>query len=606
MQCLDLQNDSLPLNSAVLYDTQQQQWLYFHSPAKILVAREMAEVLPLLKTLQQETLQQGYYAVGWISYEAAPAFDSSFRVRADSEFPLAWFGLYPAPQSIQLPLISSFVPHHPSLELPWMPSISRQEYDAAIAQIKHCIARGDTYQVNFSFRLRSPFSLNPWHYFLQLMAAQESLYGAFLNLEEWAICCASPELFFQQRDRTILSRPMKGTAPRGLTSEGDRQIALELQRSEKNRAENLMIVDMIRNDLGRIAETGSVQVTQLFETERYPTLWQMTSTVQAETKAPFSDVMRSLFPCASITGAPKASTMAIIAELEDSPRRIYTGTIGFLAPDQSAQFNVAIRTVLIDKARQQAEYGVGGGIVWDSLATSEYEECCTKARVLTRQMPDFELLESLLWTPQAGYFLLDLHLKRLKHSAEYFAFPLSEAEVRDRLHQFAQPLSSQPYKIRLRVAKSGTLELEAHPLKLTKMQPLKVAIAASPIDPNNLFLYHKTTHRKIYEQAKQQHPGADDVLLWNPRGELTESCFANLVVEQDGHWFTPPVPCGLLAGTFREWLLSQQKITEKVLFVEEIASFDRIFLVNSVRQWQETSWQSFGAVAPKLCQLPRP
>ncbi|MEB3339091.1 MAG: aminodeoxychorismate synthase component I, partial [Leptolyngbyaceae bacterium] len=575
-------------NSVVLYDAQNQHWLHFHSPVEVLTAYSPLEVTPLLETVQQQVDQQGYYAAGFMSYEASPAFDPSFQVQpsqvqAGTDFPLAWFGLFTQPQVITLP----DPPPETSMPLLWTPSLSRSRYREAIEQIKNHISQGNTYQVNFSFRLRSPFSGDPWCYFLQLIQAQKSLYGAFINLEDWAICCASPELFFQWCDTTLISRPMKGTAPRGLDYRGDRYLAEALQHSEKNQAENLMIVDMIRNDMGRIAQIGTVQVPYLFEVEQYPTVWQMTSPVQCRTDANWVEIVQALFPCASITGAPKSRTMQIIADLEDSPRRIYTGTIGFLTPDRSAQFNVAIRTVLINKTQQEAEYGVGGGIVWDSAETDEFEECCTKAKILTQHQPSFELLESLLWTPEAGYFLLDLHLQRLQTSASYFAFAVNWDEVQTQLRAIASTLPSASHKIRLRISKSGKIQLSAEYLSpCDRSRPLRVGIAKESIEASNVFLYHKTTHRAIYEQAKQAYSEFDDVLLWNERGELTESCIANLIVEQDGQWYTPPVQCGLLAGTMRAWLLQQGRVEERVLRLEDLHNSSRIFLVNSVRKIQ--------------------
>jgi para-aminobenzoate synthetase / 4-amino-4-deoxychorismate lyase len=571
-------------NSAILYDAQHQQWLLFQQPYQVLTAYTVADILPLLETVQQQ-VDQGLYAAGFLSYEASPAFDQSFRVQPSSNFPLAWFGLYRKPDRLTLDTTAD-----DSFQLDWTPSISHQHYQSIIHRIKHYIAQGLTYQVNISFRLRSPFSSDPWSYFLQLIQAQEGLYGAFINLDHWTICCASPELFFQWHDGHLLSRPMKGTAPRGLTWEGDRLMAKTLHQSSKNQAENLMIVDMIRNDMGRIADIGSVQVPRLFDVEQYPTLWQMTSPVTCTTKASVAEILQALFPCASITGAPKASTMSIIAELEDSPRHIYTGTIGFITPNRTAQFNVAIRTVLIDKVTQTAEYGVGGGIVWDSVDTHEYDECCTKAQILTQKRPSFDLLESLLWTPTQQYFLLDLHVQRLQNSAHYFAFLVDIEDVHRQLEAIAPTLPSIPHKVRLRLSKQGTVYIDSAPL-MPNNSPLQIRLATHPVNSANVFLYHKTTHRTVYKQAyeqtKRSHPNLDDVLLWNERGELTESCTANLVVEWDGQWYTPPISCGLLAGTFRTWLLQQGKLQERVLRVNDLQHCSRIFLINSVRHIQD-------------------
>ncbi|MDI9640097.1 aminodeoxychorismate synthase component I [Geitlerinema splendidum] len=429
----------LATNRVILYDAQNQHWLQFQQPVQVLSTHQLTEVIPLLETLQQQVEQHSYYAAGFVSYEASPAFDASLRVRDSQGFPLAWFGLYGKPEIIEF----EDIPEHPRIAPLWEADISRDRYRSCIHHIKDYIAQGDTYQVNYSFRLRAKFEGDPWVYFRQLVQSQESLYGALIQLDDWAICCASPELFFNWDNNTLISRPMKGTAPRGLSYKSDRILADNLRQSPKNQAENVMIVDMIRNDMGQIAQTGSVEVTRLFEIEQYPTLWQMTSRVQCQTQANFTDIFKALFPCASITGAPKPRTMEIIAELEDSPRHIYTGTIGFLTPQRTAQFNVAIRTALINLQNNLAEYGVGGGIVWDSQEQGEYEECCTKAQVLTQARSPFSLLESLLWTPENGYSLLDLHIQRLQESAAYFAFSLNLGQVGGRLQDITRTLPPQ-------------------------------------------------------------------------------------------------------------------------------------------------------------------
>lgn len=563
--------------TVIIHDAQNQTWLAFQDPIAILTASTSNQVLPLLETLQQQIEKHHLYAAGFLSYEAAPAFDPAFSTKP-TDFPLAWFGLYAQPIPITLPSPSAT----PLLD--WTPSITQTEYKQAFNQVKQYIRQGLTYQVNLSFRLNAQFQQHPWQYFLQL--AQNAQYGAFIETSDWAICCTSPELFFRQNYPEIQCRPMKGTVPRGLTQNGDRLLAQWLRNSEKNQAENIMIVDMIRNDLGKIAQLGTVQVTSLFDIEQYPTLWQMTSSVQCRTQARLSEIFQALFPCASITGAPKMRTMQIIAELEDTPRKIYTGTIGFITPNKTSQFNVAIRTVLINKNAQTAEYGVGGGIVWDSQAGDEFEECRTKAKILTAPQRNFSLLETILWTPEKDYFLLDLHLERLTTSAQYFAFPIHQLTVQNYLRAIAQTFPPQPQKVRLLLSPQGTLIHELTPFTQTR-QPLQICLAASPVDSTNIFLYHKTSDRQIYTQAQQQCPGYDDVILWNENGELTEFCTGNLVVELDGKWYTPPIECGLLAGTFRAWLLEQGSIQERIIRIKELANCSRIFLINSVRQKQE-------------------
>jgi para-aminobenzoate synthetase/4-amino-4-deoxychorismate lyase len=345
-----------------------------------------------------------------------------------------------------------------------------------------------------------------------------------------------------------------------------------------------MIVDMMRNDIGRIAEIGSVHVPSLFDVERYPTVWQMTSTVAAKTHASVTAILKALFPCASVTGAPKARTMEIIAELESSPRRIYTGAIGFIAPNRRAQLNVAIRTVLIEKRSGEAEYGVGGGVVWASTATGEYEECLTKARVLTAARPEFRLFETILCTPSDGLFLLDQHLARLRDSAEYFGFDYSDDAAREALGKVQ--CRSQPMRVKLLVSLKGTVSVELSPFNV-QSAITHVRLSAFPVDSQTIFLYHKTTHRKVYEDAIAEMPECDDVILWNERGEITESTIANVVVEIDGEFFTPPVACGLLAGVFREKLLKEGTIKERIVTVAEFKQSPRIFLINSLRQWRE-------------------
>ena len=580
-------------NSVVIHDAAQQCWLHFRNPRQIISAHRIEDVIPALNLIEKTVNKQGFYAAGFIAYEAAPAFDPALVVNRNGSFPLIWFGIYSQPEQLRLPPVRKCCPDK-SLDqslgqsLTWRASLTRDAYQDAIAKIKKNIEKGDTYQVNFTYRLTSPFTTDPWAYFIELAKAQNALYGAFVNTEEWSICSASPELFFHLNGNKLSSRPMKGTASRGLTLRDDIKQAQWLHHSEKNRAENIMIVDMIRNDMGRIADTGSVQVDELFALEKYPTLWQMTSTVTAKTKAGLSEIFKALFPPASITGAPKTRTMQIITELETGPRQIYTGSIGVVSPDRKAQFNVAIRTVLIDKIKQQAEYGVGGGIVWDSTETIEFEESQTKAKILTERMPDFSLLETILWTPENGYYLLQQHLARLKDSAIYFSFSADLDAIRDKLFSLTRIFPHAAHKVRLLVAKDGYIICKPEVLRHSTVRHIRrVCLARSPIDSSNPFLYHKTTNRRVYDQALASCPKYDDVILWNEKGEVTESCIANIVVELDGKLYTPPVQCGLLAGTFRACLIEQDKVRERVIRLKDFAKNSHIYLVNSVRKDQE-------------------
>jgi para-aminobenzoate synthetase/4-amino-4-deoxychorismate lyase len=572
----------------VLCDVSHNQWLRFESPREILGAYALADVLPALERVQAWN-DAGGYAAGFIAYEAAPAFDDALVAHPLTDCPLVWFGLYDTPEIIQSPIsgpLSSDAPK--ALNYHWSPNVSREMYDAAIACVREHIARGDTYQVNYTMRLRAEFAGDAWALFTQLVCAQPNSYAAFLDTGRFVIASASPELFVRREGAVLTMKPMKGTAPRGRFTREDRARANWLHHSEKNRAENVMILDMARNDLGKIADVGTVTPTRVWETERYPTVWQMTSTVQATSNASFVEILRATFPCASITGAPKARTMQIIRELEPAPRRVYTGAVGFLAPNRRAQFNVAIRTALVDRETKRAEYGVGGGIVWDSEAGDEYDETRHKARVLTEPPREFSLLESLRWTPQENYWLLDYHLRRLRDSADYFDFVLDETRVVEQLERSASPLPRVPHKARLLLAPDGALTCSAAPLEIPR-EPVRLVLAQTPVNSNDRFLFHKTTRRAVYDAAFAQRGAADDVVLWNERGEITETCHANIVAQFGDEFFTPPLECGLLGGTYRAFLLAQGKIQERVIPWQELTDARAIFRINSVRGWQRAT-----------------
>ena len=569
----------------LILQAEDGRWLKFHQPVQQFTTSNLADVLPLLRAVETAVNQQGLWAAGYLSYEAAPAFDSALVVRSPpTDLPLLWFGLFAPENVIPFDLPAAGDQNYQLGD--WQPTVDESAYQAAIGAIKEQIARGETYQVNYTFRQHAPFQGDSFALFLDLYRAQQSAHAAYLDLGPWVICSASPELFFALDGRTVTTRPMKGTAARGLTLAEDEAQANWLHHSEKNRAENVMIVDMIRNDLGRVAELGSVAVPHLFAVERYPTLWQMTSTVTAQSDRSWTDLLTALFPCASITGAPKVRTMQIIAALETAPRGIYCGSIGYLAPNRRARFNVAIRTVTIDRRRDLAEYGVGGGIVWDSSAEGEFAECRLKAQLLTHSQPPFELLETVRWQPGDGYCLLDYHLRRLREAAVYFSIPLDLNRVQAELKR-AVAHQKEPLKVRLLVKRTGDARAEIGPLP---DRPLRtVGLAARPVDRSNPFLYHKTTYREPYDQARASCPDSDDVLLWNEQGELTESTIANLVVQYQGEWLTPPVSSGLLPGTMRQFLLDQGRIREAVIPRRWLPDCAQIVLVNSVRGWQPVS-----------------
>jgi para-aminobenzoate synthetase/4-amino-4-deoxychorismate lyase len=570
-----------PDPAVLIYSGRDGRWLRFERPLAILEARTLSEVGPVLERVEQETGRRNRWAAGFVAYEAAPAFDRALTVRPpDPVLPLLWFGIYGEP--VDAPR-AAWPPAPPAAAPDWIPNVTEADYARAIGRIKDHIRRGDTYQVNYTIRLRAPLTRPPRALFTTLIDAQEPAYGAFIETDAWALCSASPELFFEWEGDALCSKPMKGTRPRGLWPAEDRRLAAELAAAEKDQAEHIMIVDMVRNDLGRIARTGSVTVERPFALEAYPTLWQMTSAVRCATDAGLADILGALFPCASITGAPKARTMALIAELETAPRGIYTGALGYVAPGRRARFSVAIRTVRADLKTGLAEYGTGGGIVWDSTADAELDECRVKARILTRRLPAFDLLETLLWNPEDGFFLLDRHLDRLMESAAFFGFTLDRPAVLERLEETVGGRAPGPHRVRLVVPKNGPMRVEAAPLKPFPV-PFRVAPAREPVDPADPFLYHKTTRRLAYEQARLSRGDCDDVLLWNPKGELTESTLANVLVETGGTWWTPPVSCGLLGGVYRAELLARGAIRERIIRMDEVTAATPIRLINSVRR----------------------
>lgn len=572
-----------PQTNEMLLKNGATEWLHFRSPCRIITATSVDDVLSALKEVESET-DAGKFAAGFLSYEAAAAFDPAFTTGEPGDLPLLWFGIYDAPLKIN----ECDFPTEPAPEdHPWDLNVDRTQYHNQIAQIKEYIAAGDTYQVNHTLRLQTR-SFNPadaWPFFLNTFLPLDSEFSAWLETDAFTLASGSPELFFKQDGHRLTCRPMKGTLRRGPFLEADNRQYNQLGESEKDRAENVMIVDMIRNDLGRIARPGSVHTARLFDREKYATVWQMTSTVTAETDATITGIFKALFPCASITGAPKIRTMQLIQELEKTPRGIYTGCIGYIAPNRQARFNVAIRTLSIDKTDNTAEYGTGGGIVWDSEAGAEFAECEAKSLILTEPRPPFQLLETLLFEPDSGLFLLEEHLERLSEAANYFNFSCDRQRIRAALMRFKSDVFT---RLRLTVFRDGRFNLQAVPLGPQKPHittPWKLGLAPNQVDRQDPFLYHKTTRRAVYETARAHCPDADDVVLFNESGEVTETTIANLVVQISGQKYTPPIPCGLLNGTFRQHLLHSGEIAEKIITLDELKRADKIWLINSVRGW---------------------
>lgn len=541
-----------------------------------ITARRIDEVRPLLEFAEAQARAGSHVAV-MLSYEAAPAFDPVFVTNPPSEFPLAWAATFSNEADFEknVATVSSNA---------WEPGVDRSEYDSAVTRIHEFIAAGDTYQVNYSFPLTTTFDGDPYAWYRDLCAAQGAPYSAFLDLGRFKVLSLSPELFFERRGDTVITKPMKGTIRRGRWLEEDRQLAQWLKQSVKDRAENVMIVDLLRNDLGKVAVPGTVRVSSLFDVERFETVWQMTSTVEATLQEGTSlvDLMTALFPCGSVTGAPKIRTMEIIRELERFPRGPYTGTIGILKPGGDCVFNVAIRTVVVDTERCVATFGVGGGITIDSTAEREYEECLVKSRFLHTSPADFQLFESIL-LEEGEYFLLERHLERLRSSANFFGFQFREADIHSRLVGIAKENTSGSFKIRLMLWKDGSVETDNSRIE-TSASPRRVALASQPVDSSDRFLFHKTTRRDFYTAQLAARPDCDDIIFWNEKGEVTESSIANVLVMLDEQLVTPPAACGLLAGTLRAQLLAEGKIKERVVRIEELQTAAEFFLINSVRK----------------------
>ena len=548
------------------------------SATRVISAATPDQVLPLLHCVEAATAS-GAYAVLMMSYEAAGVFDHALATHQTDDFPLAWAAIFTEPQTRLQPTTAGYG------TTPWQPLIDRSQYESSIAQVRDFIAQGHTYQVNYSFPLVCGFQGDPLAWYTDLCQAQRAPFSVYLDVGSFQVLCFSPELFFSRQADRVITKPMKGTIARGRWLEEDEELAQRLRHSQKERAENVMIVDLLRNDLGKVSEPGSVQVTNIYEAERYETLWQMTSTVEATLKpgTGLVQLLTALFPCGSITGAPKVRTMEIIRQLERFPRRVFTGTIGLIRPGGDCCFNVAIRTVLLNAATGQATFGVGGGITYDSVANAEYEECLLKSSFLTQPVNEFQLLESLL-LKDGELPLLERHLRRLRSSSKFFGFTLRCNDVVAALAKTALTNEKGSWKVRLTLSRDGSFEIDVHPVA-PESGLRRVRFDSGPVNASDKFLFHKTTNRVRYEQALAQNPDCDDVLLWNERGEVTESTIANVVVPIDGKFYTPPRQAGLLDGTFRAELLGRGTIHERSILKTELPAGRHFYLINSVRKW---------------------
>ena len=546
----------------------------FTQPIKELKTRDLAEVTDLLAQVESYQ-EQGYYVVGYVSYEAAPAFEEKLAVHTApllGEY-LLYFTVHDSVETSPIPLT------YEEVDLPskWQEETSAEDYEKAIAQIHHHLRQGDTYQVNYTVQLKQDLSANPFAIYNRMVVEQEANYNAYVEHDEMAVISMSPELFFEQNDRELTTRPMKGTTKRGLTDDEDLKEAAWLEQDPKNRSENMMIVDLLRNDMNRISEVGSEHVERLCQVEQYSTVWQMTSTIKSQLRLDVDlvAIFRSLFPCGSITGAPKIATMEIIKDLEPQPRGVYCGTIGLLLPNGRRIFNVAIRTIQLHQGK--AIYGVGGGITWDSTWESEYREVHQKAAVLYRKQACFQLITTGKIS-QKNLLFEDQHLERLTKASRYFAYPFDSENLRQKIEEECQACDShQDYRLRITISKSGEMELSRQILTPLSPSFCKAKLCLQEADLNQSFTYFKTTHRphlSLGEQEKIYH---------NKSGELLETSIGNLVLKINGKLYTPPTSLGILPGIYRQYLLETGQVDEKVLTLEDLNQAEAVYGCNAVR-----------------------
>ncbi len=607
------------------YMNGEEPWTQlFTAPLHVCEARSSRDLPALFQTIE-DAVRAGLCAAGFFSYECGAWFEPKAKMhespeRGGSERSLAWFGIYERGYRIDTSTgrFIDDLPGEVAARLAGLRTesaarqtkgeplghatlfgaavgahfaLTEEEYSQRIAAIHDWIRAGDVYQLNFTAPWSMRIEGSAAELYARLRKRQPARYGAFIHANAGhKILSFSPELFFRLgENRRIITRPMKGTARRGRTLREDRERAAWLQADPKNRSENVMIVDLLRSDLGRIAKYGSVRAEKLFAVERYPTLWQMTSTVTAELRddACFGAIFRALFPCGSVTGAPKVRAMQLIAELEQAARGIYTGAIGFFSPHRTV-FNVAIRTLEIEG--DEATMGSGSGIVIDSIAADEYRECLLKAEFLTTSWGDvsegFSLIETMLW--ENGYPLLELHLDRLMDSAQYFDFKLNRAEVRAALEDYGRQFAAgSPQRVRLLFDRDGQVHITHQALAPAASDRIgRVRIAKESTDPADAMLFHKTTRRDLYARAfeQAQREGLDDMLFFNLCGELTEGAISNVFVEKVGILLTPPIECGLLPGVYRRHLLeTRSDVEERILREDDLHNADAVFLANAVR-----------------------
>jgi len=567
----------------------------YRAPVETVVARRVEDVPPALERIDALS-RAGLHLAGYLAYEAGHALEPKLAGlaagRTGAAGPLVWFGAFTGFESISSANVPSWLRENasgPSGTIgPADPQISPGGYGKAFATLQEAISAGDIYQANLTFPLKASWTGDPLALYAAIRPAAGAGYGGVVFDGSHWLLSFSPELFFALKDGEAMVKPMKGTRPRGRDDAEDGILAAELAASVKDRAENLMIVDLMRNDLARVAEPGSVRVERPFAVESYPTVHQMVSTVRARLLPGKGaiDMIRALFPCGSITGTPKIRAMELIHATERDARGPYCGTIGRIDPAGDAAFNVAIRTLRLtpgESGRGTAVLGVGSAIVADSEQLAEWRECLVKGGFLRASAAGFDLIESMAFTPEDGIPLLELHLERLRGSAAELGFAFDRHQARNQIQALCFDLE-MPAKVRLLLSRSGMTALVAEPMTEGAMaEPVVCAVLRLPVDKGDWRLRHKTSDRGFYDAARSaaQAEGADEALLIRDDGLLTEASRSSLFVERDGVLLTPPAGLGLLPGVLRRSLIEQGRAKEAELRLEDLA--DGFLLGNSVR-----------------------
>lgn len=567
--------------------------LLFSQPSEIVSASTPDEVPQALARLEAGTAA-GQHAAGFFAYELGYVLEPKIRnlLPEGRSVPLMWFGLYGAPREMSEREVDHWLATHTRSGSYQFTSVTcawdQAEYESRFSAVQDKIRAGDIYQLNLTFKARFRLEGSPLTFYRDMRQRQRVAYAGIVDTGEVTVLSASPELFIEKHGRVISTRPMKGTAPRAGTPEADADQRRVLSSDVKQRAENLMIVDLMRNDLGRIAEVGSVSVTDLFTVETFRTLHQMTSGVRATLKddVGLADLIRAIFPPGSVIGAPKIRAMELIRDYETEPRGVYCGAIGTLSPEGTALLNVAIRTPVIFRDGR-GEMGIGSGVVYDSVGAKEYAECLLKMKFLTDPPKSFELIETLLHEAGSGYWLLDGHLKRLAASAAYFGYAYDEGKVRAALDGAVAGRAGERLRVRLLLAEDGTLTVTvAEQPAQAPGSVMRFVISDTRLDSTDAFLFHKTTRRELYDREWQHYSEAlkaDEVLYLNERGEIAEGSRTNVFIERGGKLLTPPLSSGLLPGVLRSALIESGKAEEAVLTLDDLAGADVVYVGNSVR-----------------------